>query len=285
MELMQLINGIQHLGIPVVNIDQAVEFYENKLGFQLIHRKTVLDTQGMALDAAFVQLGDLLIELYKPVGSEQEIANRGDGTIDHFAIDVPDFTACVDMAFSKGLSLHPSTKDGSVWYEHIGPKGVQGVNFVGPNQEVIELCHDFSKVYEMKSGLQGWSHLALKVRDLRRSIEFYGKLGFHSCADGYLDTEDGRLSIGFVALGGFQLEIIQMPASHFADLNKKRAGHIDHFALDVTDINQAYYACRKEFKLVTPIVKELSLFEHGIKYFIIEGLDGEWIEFNQKLVW
>ncbi len=286
MEVSQWINGISHLGIPVTNIDKAVAFYVNKLGFRLIHRKTVMDTLGTALEAAFVQLGDLLIELYKPTGSEVQTAGRSGGTIDHYAIDAPDFETCADMGFARGLMLHNSTKDGSVFYQHIGPKGVQGVNFTGPNREVIEFCHDCAKDYGRKMGLQGWSHLALKVKDLNRSLEFYEKLGFHKCADGYLDTPEGRLVIGFVQLKGFQLEIIQVCPSQRNGLDKREAGPIDHFALDVRDVRQAFYACRQSgFSMATTVVKELSLFEHGIKYFIIEGPDGERIEFNQKLVW
>lgn len=286
MEMAQLVNGIQHLGIPATDIDKAVNFYVNKLGFELVHRKTVMDTFGCALEAAFVQLGDMVIELYKPAGSEKEIAGRKDGVLDHFAIDAPDFEACARMGFSRGLSLHESTKDGSVFYEHVGPKGVHGVNFVGANGEVVEFCHDFSKNYGVKTGLQGWSHLAIKVRDLECSVKFYEKLGFTKCADGYLDTPTGRLIIGFVENHGFQMEIIQVTEAMRAELDGRRAGHIDHFALDVKDISEAYYACKQAgCKLVTPMIKELSLFEHGIKYFIIEGPDGEFIEMNQKMMW
>lgn len=264
-------------------MNQAVAFYCDRLGFELIHRKTVLDGVGSALEAAFVQCGNLVLELFQPVGSGKEIAKRGPGIIDHYAIDAPDFQECVRMAADKGLVLHESTPDGEVWYETVGNKGVRGINYCGPNKEVIEFCHNYEWNYTGKVGLNGWSHLALKVRDLKRSVSFYEKLGFVKCADGYLDTPQGRLQIAFVDLHGFQLEIIQVTESMLPELEKRGPGNIDHFALDVSDIQDAFGACKQEgLRISDCVVKELSLFDSGIKYFLVEGLDGEMIELNQK---
>lgn len=284
MKLADTITGVQHLGIPAADINKAVAFYCDKLGFELIHRKLSVDSAGGAIEAAFVKLGDLIVELFKTIGNEKEILGRGDGIIDHYAIDAPDFDNCAQMGVQRGLKLHASTADGAVWYKTVGNKGVKGINFCGPNNEVIEFCHNYETNYGNKTGLQGWSHLAIKVRDLAKSVAFYESLGFVKCADGYLDTTDGRLIIGFVELNGFQIEIIQVAPGMIPELEKRGPGHIDHIALDITDIQEAFGACKQEgYKLVTPVIKELSFFEHGIKYFLVEGPDGEVIEFNQKV--
>lgn len=286
MGLSATITGVQHLGVPAADISKAVAFYCEKLGFQLIHRKVSVDSSGGAIEAAFVQLGDLIVELFKTVGNEKDILSRCDGVIDHYAIDAPDFDKCMQMGLRNGLAIHKSTPDGAVWYKTVGNKGVQGINFCGPNQEVIEFCHNYEIDYKNKTGLQGWSHLAIKVRDLEKSVAFYESLGFRKCADGYLDTPDGRLIIGFVELNGFQIEIIQVTSSLVSELEQKGPGHIDHIALDVTDVKEAFVSCKKEgYKLLTPVVKELSFFEHGIKYILIEGPDGEILEFNQKVTY
>lgn len=286
MKLADTITGVQHLGIPAADIDESVAFYCDRLGFTLIHRKLSVDTLGNAIEAAFVQLGNLVLELFRPAGSEDEIRNRTDGILDHYAIDAPDFENCMNRAMQKGLKLHLSTQDGAVWYRTVGRKGVKGVNFCGPDNEVIELCYNFESDYGDKTGLQGWSHLAIKVRNLAASIAFYEGLGFDKCADGYLDTPDGRLIIGFVKLGDFQMELIQVAPAMLAELGQRGAGHIDHVALDVKNIQEAFFACRHEnYRLLTPTVKELSFFEHGIKYFLIEGPDGEIIELNQKITY
>lgn len=284
MEGKELIRGVQHLGIPVVNVDRAAAFYVEKLDMELIQRKVAVDAAGGYLEVAFVKKNDLVLELYKPSGSEAEIEARGDGVLDHYAFDAPDLENCRDKALDRGMQYHASTKDGIVWYEHVGPKGVRGVNFTGPNKEVIEFCQDLSKSYNGQKGLLGWSHLALKVRSLEQSVSFYEKLGFQKYADGYLDTPQGRLIIGFVELNGFLMEIIQVCPAMLEEQEAKKAGHIDHFALDVKDVVQMCSICRREgFKLLTPAVKELTLLERGIRYIMIEGPDGERIEFNQKL--
>lgn len=283
MKLKEYIVGVDHLGIPAVDVDKAVQFYEECLGFGQTYRRIVMDTQGLALEAAFMKLGNLVVELFKPVGAEAEIAVRREGVLDHYAIEAPDLERCVKQAYEKKLFLHASTPNGIVDYEHVGPKGVRGANFIGPNGEVIELCQDCSVSYGYKMGLQGWSHLALKVSSLERSIEFYEKLGFEQYADGYLDTPQGRLMIGFVRLNDFSIEIIQLPSAVIKP-EASQYGHIDHIAFRVKDAEAALYECRScGIRLLTPMIKELALFERGIKYFMAEGPDGECMECVQRL--
>lgn len=283
MTVKENITGVQHLGIIVSDVDVAIKFYVEKLGFQLIHRKLVLDAVDGAIDAAFVKLGDCVLELYKPLKMECEIENRSDGILDHFAIDTGDVDDASRVYGSKGLKLHASTADGIVDYVHVGKNGVRGVNYVGSHGEVVELCQTGGVDYRGRTGLLGWSHLAIKVRDLKRSVEFYEKLGFTQYDSGYLDTPDGRLLIAFVECKGFCLEIIQVCGAMLDDLNKRSAGHIDHFAMDVTDVKEAFAEAKKAgMKIVQPVVKELNLFEHGVAYFTIVGPDGEFVELNQK---
>lgn len=281
MNLSDNINGLQHLGIPVVNLKEAAAWYEEKLGFKKVHEKIVLNPG--KIDVAFMQLKDLTLELYQPSGSEvREIEGRRDGIIDHYAIDTPDLEVCTERAYAEGLALHQSTREGITFYEHLGSAGVEGVNFTGPNLEVVELCHDLSVNYRGKTGLQGLAHVAVKVRSLKNSIGFYGKLGFCRIGGGYLDTPDGRLEIAFLLHKGFTLELIQMTGAGLEELRTRGAGHIDHIALDVTDIQEAFYEAKKsKLQVLDYLVQELPFFEHGVKFFTVMGPDGEKIEFNQ----
>lgn len=282
MTLADNVQGIQYIGIPVVNLNEAVRWYEEKLGFRKVQQKIVLNPNYM--EVAFLVLGDMMLLMYQPSGRERvEVAKRRDGILDHFAIDAPDFECCVEKVFSKGLKLHESTPHGICHYDTLGEKGVKGVNFVGPNQEVIEICHDNSLAYGSQSGLKGWAHLALKVRDLEITQEFYGKLGFHECGGGYLETPDGRLEIRFMKKNGFMLEIIQMAGEGLAQLEKKKSGHINHIALDVADISEALCSVKKNgMKMIDYMVKTLPVLERGIRFFKIYGPDGEIIEFVEK---
>lgn len=282
MNLSENITGVQHLGIPVVNLKEAVAWYEGNLGFKKFHEKIVMNPY--KIEVAFLQLGDLVLELFQPSGSElAEVSERKDGILDHYAIDVPDLERCVNDAVDKGLKFHASTGSGITHYEHLGRKGVKGANFVGPNQEVVEFCHDDSADYGAKAGLQGWAHLAVKVKSLKDSMAFYEKLGFHKTGGGYLDTPDGRIEIAFVYHKGFTLELIQMVGAGLEELKTRGAGHIDHIALDVCDIEEAFYEAKKiGLQSLDYLVKELPFFQFGVKFFTVVGPDGEKVEFNQK---
>lgn len=45
--------GVQHLGIPVFDLKDAVDWYTKKLGFQSIHEKIIVNTK--RIDAALVK--------------------------------------------------------------------------------------------------------------------------------------------------------------------------------------------------------------------------------------
>lgn len=280
MKIAQQITGIQHLGILVTDVEAAVQFYTEKLGFTLIHRKIALDPLDGALEAAFVKLGNMTLELFKPNGKATE---RGGGSvIDHLAIDCGDVRWQWAQLSARGLTLHESTRNGVVDYVNIGEKGVRGVNFNGNCGEVVEICENCAINCKGNNRLLGWSHLAINVSDLERSVAFYEKLGFIKGQKGYIDGAEGRIFIEFVNLNDFQLELIRRPNCS----ERRQTGAIHHFALDVRDVKQTFYALKQEgFSLTLPVIKELNLFEHGIAYCMITGPDGELIEFNQKYVW
>lgn len=276
MELSQLVMGVGHLGIAVSDMKQSVAYYTAKPGFTGTYHKVVVDTSGNALDITMMQLGNLELELVRPASGCTD-ARSCRGAWDHFAIDAPDFDACVKQALDRSMEYDVSTPDGPVYYDAIGDKGVLGANFAGPDNEVIELCHNCAK-HNNHTGLRGWSHLALKVPQLAPVINFYEKLGFSICDDGSLETDDKTWQIIFMALGDFQLEIIES--------GKKQSGSgvLDHLALEVQDVNEALRLCRENnMTILTPLPKELSLFEHGIRYIMLEGAAGEKVELFQRL--
>ncbi len=283
--LRDLVNGVQHLGIPVWDMEQAAAWYEQKLGFERMQEKSVF--YPVRLDILFLRLHDLIIALYKPAAHLlPALQKRGNGVIDHFAIDAPDFRACAERVYKRGAMLHASTPKGCVLYDHIGEKGVRGVNFEGPSGEVVELCHDYNHPYGSETGLQGWSHLAVKVTDLKVSLPFYEKLGFDKTMSGYLDTPKGRMQIVFVTNHGFTLELIQVTEADRQELKDRGEGRLDHIALDVKDARAAFFLCKSQGFLVTDTsLNELPLFEHGVRYFTILGPDGEKIQLNEKKTW
>ena len=121
MEILDLLTGIQHVGIPTNDIKRTIEFYE-RLGFNV-----ALATQSVA----FMQLKNLVMEFYE--GDASDIQN---GAIDHFAIDVKDIDKVFAFVKSLGVELLNQEVQALPFWE----KGVRFFTIVGPNNEKIEFC-------------------------------------------------------------------------------------------------------------------------------------------------
>ncbi len=127
MNIKELINGVQHVGIPTDNLDKSIKFYET-IGFEVIYQ-----TVNEAADekVAFMQLGNLVMEIY-----ENHRATMKTGSIDHVALDVNDIekvfeyirTTSIEMIDDKVMSL-------PFW-----ENGVKFFTVKGPNNEKIEFC-------------------------------------------------------------------------------------------------------------------------------------------------
>jgi lactoylglutathione lyase len=90
--------GVQHLGIPVANLETSVAFY-TRLGFKRIHASRVeVPGEDDRILVAFMEQKGVVIELYQvTLQSRQELIARRDGHVDHIAFDVAD----VDKAFAE----------------------------------------------------------------------------------------------------------------------------------------------------------------------------------------
>ena len=81
---------------------------------------------------------------------------------------------------------------------------------------------------------------------------------------------------------GFTVELIQLVGAAVEDPDTWKTGKIDHIALDVENVQDAFMEARsKGYEMVDYGIQELPLFAHGCRYFSIKGPSGEKIEFNQ----
>lgn len=81
---------------------------------------------------------------------------------------------------------------------------------------------------------------------------------------------------------------LEVPESGVGMLDEKnpvkKAGAIDHFAINCTDIDGAYkFALEKGYKVVSDGIEALPFWEKGIRFFIIEGPNKERVEIDQIL--
>ncbi|HTL28133.1 MAG TPA: methylmalonyl-CoA epimerase [Tepidisphaeraceae bacterium] len=120
---------INHLGIAVRSIDQALQFYRDQLGLTVSLRETVVIEK---VHAAMLPVGESRIELLEATDSDSVIAKfiekRGEG-LHHVALTVPDLNAAVERLKTAGARLlnEPRAGAGGHLYVFIHPTSTGGV--------------------------------------------------------------------------------------------------------------------------------------------------------------
>jgi methylmalonyl-CoA/ethylmalonyl-CoA epimerase len=104
--LSAMITKIDHLGIAVKSLDEAVAYYENVLGLTCEGREEV---ESQKVRTAFFAAGDVHIELLEPTSDESPIAKflekNPAGGIHHIAFATDDITGQLALAKEKGARL------------------------------------------------------------------------------------------------------------------------------------------------------------------------------------
>ena len=127
----------------------------------------------------------------------------------------------------------------------------------------------------IQSFTTGVQHIGIPTNDICKTIEFYHALGFTTA----LRTVNGTEEVAFLQLHNLMIETYQ---NHQA---KMEPGSIDHIAIDVKHIEELFATVRDAgiFTLLDTQVNGLPFWEHGVKFFTIEGPNKEKIEFCERL--
>ena len=130
------ISHIEHLGIAVKSIEEALPYYEKTLGLKCYNIETVEDQK---VKTAFLKCGETKIELLEPTSPDSTIAkfieNRGMG-VHHVAFAIEDGVAnALSEADAQGIRLIDKSPR----------KGAENLNiaFLHPNSTMgvlTELC-------------------------------------------------------------------------------------------------------------------------------------------------
>jgi methylmalonyl-CoA/ethylmalonyl-CoA epimerase len=130
-----LVKSVDHIGIAVSNLDEALELYTDTFGLELQGTEVVEEQK---VKVAFLPIGDTEIELLESTDPEGPIAKfiekRGQG-IQHIALRVEDIDAALDRMRAKGIRLideKPRYGAGGARIAFLHPKATGGV--------LIELC-------------------------------------------------------------------------------------------------------------------------------------------------
>ena len=135
------LSHIEHLGIAVKSLEEAIPYYENILGLKCYSIEEVADQK---VKTAFFKVGQTKIELLEPTSPESTIAGfiekRGEG-IHHLAFAVADGVAnALAEVEAKGVRL----------IDKAPRKGAEGLNiaFLHPKSTggvLTELCENPNK--------------------------------------------------------------------------------------------------------------------------------------------
>jgi methylmalonyl-CoA/ethylmalonyl-CoA epimerase len=130
---------IEHLGIAVKNLEQAIQTYEQLLNTPC-YKKEAVESEGV--NTAFFRTGDAKVELLESTSSDSPIARfiekKGEG-IHHIAFEVENIQAEMKRLAALGFTLlNEQPKKGAdnklICFLH--PKNTNGV--------LVELCQEIN---------------------------------------------------------------------------------------------------------------------------------------------
>ena len=130
-----MVNKVDHIGIAVKDLDEAIKFYEDVLGIKCTNKEEVAEQK---VKVAFLPIGDTEIELLESTEEDgpidRHIERRGEG-VQHIAYRVDDIEKAIKECKEKGIRMideKPRYGAGGAKIAFLHPKSTFGV--------LIELC-------------------------------------------------------------------------------------------------------------------------------------------------
>jgi methylmalonyl-CoA/ethylmalonyl-CoA epimerase len=130
-----MIKKIDHIGVAVKSIEQALPFYTEVLQLPLLG---IEEVESEMLRVAFLKIGESKIELLEPTSEESTVARfiekRGEG-IHHVAVGVDSIQERINEMKENGIRMiheQPKTGAGNALVAFMHPKSAGGV--------LVELC-------------------------------------------------------------------------------------------------------------------------------------------------
>ena len=135
------------------------------------------------------------------------------------------------------------------------------------------------KFPEMLTGVQ---HIGVPTNDLEKTVAFYETIGFQPVLE--IVNEAANERVTFLQLKNLVIETYVMIETYESDDVAGKPGAIDHIALDTTDIEAAFAAAKEAgLTMLDDEIHGLPFWANGVKFFTVEGPNGEKVEFCQKL--
>ena len=132
--------------------------------------------------------------------------------------------------------------------------------------------------------ITGLQHIGIPVSDIRKSVTFYEMLGFKNVMESTFVHHKGQGTCIMMQLENIVIELYQLPDHELPAIKARKDGHIDHIALDVSNIDETFSILTQAgYTIIEQEPIFLHFWKNGCRFFNILGPDGERIEFNQVL--
>ena len=121
---------IDHIGVAVDDLDEAISLYRDHLGMPLQHRETV---EQLGVEAVLLGIGEGHVELLRPALPDSPVGRfleRRGGGIHHVAYRVDDVAAALETLRRRGVRLvdeepRPGSRGTTIAFVH--PASTEGV--------------------------------------------------------------------------------------------------------------------------------------------------------------
>jgi methylmalonyl-CoA/ethylmalonyl-CoA epimerase len=130
-----MVKKVDHIGIAVSNLDEALKLYEEVLGIKCVSTEVVEEQK---VKVAFLPIGDTEVELLESTSEDGPVAKfiekKGEG-VQHIAFRVDNIEEALEEMKAKGMQLideKPRYGAGGAKIAFLHPKSTKGV--------LIELC-------------------------------------------------------------------------------------------------------------------------------------------------
>ncbi|MDD2540094.1 MAG: methylmalonyl-CoA epimerase [Desulfuromonadaceae bacterium] len=130
-----MLTKINHIGIAVKSLDDAIPFYRDNLGMVF---KGIDEVAEQKVRVAMLQVGESKIELLEPTSDDSPVATfieKNGAGIHHLAYEVVDIEAAIAKLMADGvrmIDVQPRTGAHGTRIAFVHPKGSNGV--------LTELC-------------------------------------------------------------------------------------------------------------------------------------------------
>lgn len=134
-----MLGRIDHIGVAVADLEEAVALYEGRLGMPLQHRETVAE-QGV--EAVLLGVGESHVELLRPLAPDTAVGRfleRSGPGLHHVAYGTDDIESALEAMRAAGLRLideRPRTGIRNSRVAFVHPSSTGGVL-----TELVEAAH------------------------------------------------------------------------------------------------------------------------------------------------